>query len=94
MPKVFPVSVHDILKAHNRIKSSVHKTAIITNSTFDEQHERHFFFKAENLQKTGSFKVRGALNAVRFHIVFESLGLWSMASMGPREIGLSFSNKP
>ena len=64
MSKSFPVSLSDILKAHNRIKSHVHRTPVLTSSTFDSQFARKFFFKCENLQKTGSFKARGALNAV------------------------------
>jgi len=58
------VTLNDILKAKDRIKSCIHSTAVFTNSTFDARYGRKFYFKAENLQKTGSFKARGALNAV------------------------------
>ncbi|XP_052801649.1 serine racemase-like [Mya arenaria] len=58
------ITVNDILKAKNRIHSCVHTTPVFTSSTFDESYGRKFYFKAENLQKTGSFKARGALNAV------------------------------
>jgi hypothetical protein len=44
----------------------IHHTPVFTNSTFDKLIGRKAFFKAENLQKTGSFKARGALNSVRF----------------------------
>ena len=64
MSKVLPVTLSDVLKAHNRIKSHIHRTPVLTSSTFDKQFGRKFFFKTENLQKTGSFKARGALNAV------------------------------
>lgn len=59
-----PVAIQDILKAQTRIKGYVHKTPVFTNSTFDDKYGRKFYFKGESLQKTGSFKVRGALNAV------------------------------
>ena len=64
MSKTIPVTLADILKAQNRIKSHVHRTPVLTSSTFDKLYGRKFFFKSENLQKTGSFKARGALNAV------------------------------
>ncbi|KAL4223179.1 hypothetical protein ACF0H5_016651 [Mactra antiquata] len=64
MSKRLPVSISDILKAHSRVKQNVHHTPVVTNSTFDDRFGRKFYFKCENLQKTGSFKARGALNAV------------------------------
>lgn len=67
MSKRIPVTISDILKAHGRIKQHTHKTTVVTNSTFDNKHGRNFYFKCENLQKTGSFKARGALNAVSIH---------------------------
>jgi serine racemase len=39
-------------------------TPVMTSSTLNSRFGRNFFFKCENMQKTGSFKVRGALNAV------------------------------
>ncbi|XP_060561650.1 probable serine racemase [Ruditapes philippinarum] len=64
MSKRLPVTFNDILKAHSRIKNHTHKTPVFTNTTFDQKYGRNFYFKGENLQKTGSFKARGALNAV------------------------------
>jgi len=59
-----PVTVHDILRAQQRVKSYIYRTPVFTNSTFNERYGRSFYFKGESLQKTGSFKARGALNAV------------------------------
>ncbi|KAL4223335.1 hypothetical protein ACF0H5_016806 [Mactra antiquata] len=58
------ISIADVLQAHYRIKPFLPKTPVLTSSTFDAMHGRKFYFKAENMQKTGSFKVRGALNAI------------------------------
>jgi len=58
------VKISEIEAALGRIESIVHCTPVLTNSTVDELAGRNLFFKAENLQKTGSFKARGALNAV------------------------------
>lgn len=56
--------IDDIYKAHERIKPFVHKTEIFTSTTFNNLIGRNAFFKSENLQKTGSFKARGALNSI------------------------------
>jgi threonine dehydratase len=53
-----------IREAHRRIASRIHRTPVITSSSLDEIAGAHIFFKCENLQKTGSFKIRGATNAV------------------------------
>lgn len=54
----------DIVEAHNRTKSIVRKTPILTSEYFNEILGMELFFKCENFQKTGSFKIRGASNAV------------------------------
>nr|XP_022344495.1 serine racemase-like isoform X2 [Crassostrea virginica] len=64
MKSCIKVALSDIKKAHERISSHVHFTPFFTSTTFDSIVGRNVFFKAENLQKTGSFKARGALNAV------------------------------
>ena len=53
-----------IRAAHRRIASRIHRTAVLTSETLDKQAGARLFFKCENLQKTGSFKIRGATNAV------------------------------
>ncbi|ESO97770.1 hypothetical protein LOTGIDRAFT_208911 [Lottia gigantea] len=58
------VAFTDILKAHQRISPYIHKTPVFKNSKINDLVHRELYFKAENLQKTGSFKARGALNAV------------------------------
>jgi threonine dehydratase len=54
----------EIIAARERIVSSIHRTPIMTCATLDHIAEKTVFFKCENLQKTGSFKFRGALNAI------------------------------
>jgi threonine dehydratase len=54
----------DIEAAQNRIEEIVHRTPTETSSTIDRICGAHVFFKCENFQKTGSFKLRGAANAV------------------------------
>ncbi|KHJ44009.1 kinase domain protein [Trichuris suis] len=58
------VTKQDILDAYERIEGSIHRTPVFTSRDLNMLAGRELFFKAENMQKTGSFKVRGALNAV------------------------------
>jgi threonine dehydratase len=53
----------DILNAHERIKPYIHRTSVLTSQSIDEVAETQIFFKAENFQKIGAFKARGAMNA-------------------------------
>ncbi len=54
----------DVLVAHDRIRRHIHRTPILTSATFDRMVGAELFFKCENFQKAGAFKVRGASNAV------------------------------
>lgn len=54
----------DVLAAHARIQPYIHRTPILTSTFFDELTGANIFFKCENFQKAGAFKVRGASNAV------------------------------
>jgi len=54
----------DILAAHARIVPHVHRTPVMTSSTLDGRFGGDLFFKCENLQRSGAFKVRGAFNAL------------------------------
>ncbi|MCZ8335958.1 MAG: pyridoxal-phosphate dependent enzyme [Rhodobacteraceae bacterium] len=54
----------DVLAAHVRIEPHVHRTPVLTSSFLNELTGAELFFKCENFQKAGAFKVRGASNAV------------------------------
>lgn len=54
----------DILKAAERIRPFIHRTAVMTCNAINEITGATIFFKCENLQKAGAFKSRGAVNAV------------------------------
>jgi len=57
-------SNQDIIDAHERIKNYIHKTPILTSSSINSLFGCNLFFKCENFQKIGAFKIRGACNAV------------------------------
>lgn len=50
--------------AEARIRPFVHRTPVVTSRTFDELAGRRVFFKCENFQRAGSFKMRGATNKI------------------------------
>ncbi|WP_212523864.1 beta-hydroxyaspartate dehydratase BhcB [Actibacterium sp. MT2.3-13A] len=54
----------DMLIAHERIKPYIHRTPVLTSTYLNELTGAELFFKCENFQKAGAFKVRGASNAV------------------------------
>jgi len=59
-----PPSWEAILAAHARISPRIHRTPVLTSSSLNTMTGAQVFFKCENLQKTGSFKIRGASNAI------------------------------
>ncbi|WP_428686608.1 beta-hydroxyaspartate dehydratase BhcB [Roseibium sp.] len=57
-------TLEDMLVAHERIKPHIHRTPVLTSSFLNDLTGAQLFFKCENFQKAGAFKVRGASNAV------------------------------
>ena len=58
------ITKQNIEDAHKRIKPFIHKTPVLTSKTLDSISGAALFFKCENLQKIGAFKIRGGMNAV------------------------------
>ncbi len=59
-----PPTLRDIREAEELVRVVGHRTPIATCSSLDDIAGRHLFFKCENLQRIGAFKVRGASNFV------------------------------
>jgi threonine dehydratase len=58
------ITVQDIIEAHERIKPFIHKTPVLTSKTINAITGAEIFFKCENFQKIGAFKIRGGMNSV------------------------------
>ena len=58
------VNYNDIESAHNRISNFIHNTPILTCENINLESNAKLFFKCDNFQKTGSFKIRGATNTI------------------------------
>ncbi len=54
----------DLIKCHNRIKPFIHNTPVIKSSLINEMAQADIYFKCDNFQKMGAFKMRGATNAI------------------------------
>ena len=57
-------NLSDLQVAAERIAAHIHRTPVLTCTALDEMTGNKLFFKCENLQKIGAFKIRGASNAV------------------------------
>jgi threo-3-hydroxy-L-aspartate ammonia-lyase len=58
------LSFDDVLAAARRLDGVAHRTPVLTSRTLDERARGRVFCKAENLQRVGAFKFRGAYNRI------------------------------
>jgi threonine dehydratase len=57
-------SLKEVQSAVKRIAPHVHNTPVLTSTTIDRMLKATVFFKCENFQRGGAFKIRGACNAI------------------------------
>lgn len=79
--------IADIRKAYDNIRAFIHRTPLIYSNSFSRLTVAEVYLKAENLQKTGSFKVRGAFNVLTHHKGEKVIA----ASMGNHAQGVAFA---
>ncbi len=58
-------NIEMIQEARERIHSRIHRTPVVTSRQFNEVAGKEVFFKCENLQRAGAFKIRGATNKIQ-----------------------------
>jgi threonine dehydratase len=59
------LTIDDVRAAAERLANRIYRTPVIASQPFDDASGCRVFFKCENLQIAGSFKIRGALNKLR-----------------------------
>lgn len=59
------LNIQMIQEARERIGPRIHRTPVITSRQFNEVAGKEVFFKCENLQRAGAFKIRGATNKIQ-----------------------------
>ncbi len=88
----------DILDCHIRIKPYIHNTAVLTSRLIDKEVGANLFFKCENFQRAGAYKMRGATNAIlqlteiqkKNGVVTHSSGNFAQAlSLAAQSIGIT-----
>ena len=88
----------DVLAAAARLRGQVHRTPVMTSRYFDAAAGAALFFKCENLQRIGAFKIRGATNAIALlstaararGVITHSSGNHGQAvALAARELGVS-----
>jgi len=90
---VTDVTLARIEEAYAAIRRVAHRTPIFTSQTFDALAGCEVYLKAENLQKTGSFKIRGAYNCLsRFTAEQRARGVVT-ASAGNHAQGIALGAK-
>lgn len=71
----------DVLAASRRIEGHAHRTPVLRSRTIDKELGAELFFKAENFQRIGAFKFRGAYNALsRFDEAQRKAGVLAFSS--------------
>ncbi|AQQ51962.1 threonine ammonia-lyase [Planococcus lenghuensis] len=75
------ITLRDVEAAREEIYKVIHETPVLTSTLLNEQCGSQIYLKSEHLQKTGSFKIRGAANKVR-HAVKDGATLITAASSG------------
>ena len=59
-----PITIDDVRAAAKRLQGVANRTPVLTSRTLDERTGLQLFFKCENYQRVGAFKIRGAYKAV------------------------------
>lgn len=59
------LNIDSIIDAREKIASAIHRTPVVTSRQFNEVSGKEVFFKCENLQRVGAFKIRGAMNKIQ-----------------------------
>lgn len=54
----------DLIECHDRIKPFIHETPVLRSRLINDMANAELFFKCENFQRMGAFKMRGAANAI------------------------------
>ncbi|MCC2960712.1 threo-3-hydroxy-L-aspartate ammonia-lyase [Massilia sp. IC2-278] len=71
----------DVEQAAARLEGAAHRTPVLTSTTFDARANAAVFLKAENYQRMGAFKFRGAYNAIaRFTDAQRAAGVLTFSS--------------
>ena len=87
------VDLNQIISAREKMKGIIHETPLDFSQTFSDMSNNQVYLKLENLQKTGSFKVRGSINKLTSLSKEELSKGVIAASAGNHAQGVAYSSK-
>lgn len=86
-----PLTTDGVAAAHAALKAHLFETPLLPSPRLFDRTGCHVFLKAENIQRTGSFKVRGSVNKLRKLIDAERVAQVTAASAGNHAQGLAYA---
>jgi len=87
------ISLNDFIEAENRIAPYIHRTETMSSIYFSDYIGGNAFLKCENLQKTASFKIRGATNKILKMSVEGKQTSFIAASSGNHAQGVAYASR-
>jgi len=87
-----PVSLEDVRSARRRIQSKIIRTPLVLSDAASEKAGLPVYLKLENLQRTGAFKVRGALSKLTSFTAEERQRGVICASSGNHGLGVAYAS--
>ena len=87
------MDLNQIISAREKMKGIIHQTPLDFSQTFTDMSHNEVYLKLENLQKTGSFKVRGSINKLTSLSKEELSKGVIAASAGNHAQGVAYSSK-
>ena len=87
----FPITLDDVRQAAERMRDVVRPTPLLRSDSFSAMAGCTVYLKAENLQVTGSFKIRGAANKIACLSPEERARGVVAASMGNHAQGVAYA---
>lgn len=90
--EIYPVTLEEIRLAQSRIATQIIHTPLVLSDAASEKAGLPVHLKLENLQRTGAFKVRGALNKLTSLTAEERRGGVICASTGNHGLGVAYAS--
>jgi len=86
-----PLTAAGVVAAHEALKAHLFETPLLPSPRLFDRTGAHVYLKAENIQRTGSFKVRGSVNKLRKLVEGGSVDQVTAASAGNHAQGVAYA---
>lgn len=86
-----PLTAASVVAAHQALKAHLFETPLLPSPRLFDRTGAHVFLKAENIQRTGSFKVRGSVNKLRKLVEAGAVPRVTAASAGNHAQGVAYA---